>query len=292
MLVLDRDEIGAHPTSACAAPMPWLEALGLEGSVKQELPFMRFTTPHGSSRVRLPWSWGAFDYAELCRLLWDQSRRALRARAREGSRRRRRAHRPRHRQGAARRRRSRLAPRARLAAVRRRPAVRSRVGSRSIRTAAGDALDVVIDRSLVRRGYCWRVPAGDEVRVGAGAYDPRVAVKQPTADIAGRFGVPPVRHQGNLIPHRLRPAAENGCFFVGDSAGHCFALSAEGHPRRVLLRDRVRPRAAPRARGRRDRRRGARVLQRLQRAPSQRVLDHVRAAARHSRAAAARAHRS
>jgi flavin-dependent dehydrogenase len=66
------------------------------------------------------------------------------------------------------------------------------------------------------------------VRVGAGSYDPRVAVKQPTAEVARRFGVPPVRHQGNLIPHRLRPAAENGCFFVGDSAGHCFALSAEG----------------------------------------------------------------
>jgi len=91
-----------------------------------------------------------------------------------------------------------------------------------------DALDVVIDRSLVRSGYCWRVPAKDEVRVGAGSYDPRVAVKQPTADTAARFGVPPVRHQGNLIPHRLRPAVENGCFFVGDSAGHCFALSAEG----------------------------------------------------------------
>ena len=46
--------------------------------------------------------------------------------------------------------------------------------------------------------------------------------------MAERFGVPTVRHQGNLIPHRLRPAADNGCFFVGDSAGHCFALSAEG----------------------------------------------------------------
>jgi menaquinone-9 beta-reductase len=95
-------------------------------------------------------------------------------------------------------------------------------------SGGGDALDVVIDRSLLRRGYCWHVPAGDEVRVGAGSYDPRVSVKQPTADVARRFGVTTVRHQGNLIPHRLRPAAENGCFFVGDSAGHCFALSAEG----------------------------------------------------------------
>ena len=227
VLVLDRDEIGARPTSACAAPMPWLEALGLESSVRQELPDMRFTTPHDSVRIRLPWSWGAFDYAELCRLLWNQSdarfeRALVKGRVEEGVR----------------------TDRGTV----RSPLVvdalgwRRVLGSRPLPgtggpltrglevhpSGGGDALDVVIDRSLLRRGYCWRVPAGDEVRVGAGSYDPRVAVKHPTADVARRFGVATVRHQGNLIPHRLRPAAENGCFFVGDSAGHCLALSAEG----------------------------------------------------------------
>ncbi|MDQ5832230.1 MAG: NAD(P)/FAD-dependent oxidoreductase [Actinomycetota bacterium] len=228
VLVLDRDEIGAHPTSACAAPMPWLEALGLEGSVRQEIPFMRFTTPRDSIRVRLPWSWGAFDYAELCRLLWNQSggarfeRALVKGRVDGGVRTDR--------------------------GIVRSPLVVDALGWRRVLgsqpltgaggtltrglevhpSGSGDALDVVIDRSLVRRGYCWQVPAGDEVRVGAASYDPRVGVKQSTADVAGRFGVPPVRHQGNLIPHRLRPAAENGCFFVGDSAGHCFAFSAEG----------------------------------------------------------------
>ena len=227
VLVLDHHEIGAHPTSACAAPMPWLEALGLESSVKQELPSMRFTTPHGALRIRLPWSWGAFDYAELCRLLWAQSgarfeRALVKGRIDGGVRTDR--------------------------GVVRSPVVVDALGWRRVLgsqpfagtggsltrglevhpSGSGDALDVVIDRSLLRRGYCWRVPAGDEVRVGAGSYDPRVAVKQPTADIAQRFGVATVRHQGNLIPHRLRPAAENGCFFVGDSAGHCLPLSAEG----------------------------------------------------------------
>jgi menaquinone-9 beta-reductase len=227
VLVLDRDEIGAHATSACAAPMPWLEALGLESSVRQELPFMRFTTPHGSVRVRLPWSWGAFDYWELCRLLWDQADarfgRALVKKRVDGG------------VGTDR-------------GIVRAPLVvdalgwRRVLGSRPLAgtggpltrglevhpRGSGDSLDVVFDRSLVRRGYCWRVPAGGEVRVGAGSYDPRAGVKQATADIARRFGVSPVRHQGNLIAHRLRPAAENGSFFVGDSAGHCFALSAEG----------------------------------------------------------------
>jgi flavin-dependent dehydrogenase len=207
--------------------MPWLEALGLEGSVRQELPFMRFATPHGAFRVRMPWSWGAFDYAELCGLLWAQTsarfeRTLVKGRVAGGVR----------------------TDRGDV----RSPLVVDALGWRRVLgskpfagtggplsrglevhpSGGGDALDVVIDRSLLRRGYCWRVPAGDEVRVGAGSYDPRVPVKQPTADLAERFGVDAVRHQGNLIPHRLRPAAENGCFFVGDSAGHCLALSAEG----------------------------------------------------------------
>ena len=37
-----------------------------------------------------------------------------------------------------------------------------------------------------------------------------------------------MRYQGNWIPHRLRPATEDRIFFVGDSAGHCLPLTAEG----------------------------------------------------------------
>ena len=72
VLLVDRYEIGERATSACAAPLPWLEAMGLGGAIRQELPHMAFHTPHGSVRYRLPWSWAAFDYAELCRLLFEQ----------------------------------------------------------------------------------------------------------------------------------------------------------------------------------------------------------------------------
>jgi flavin-dependent dehydrogenase len=37
-----------------------------------------------------------------------------------------------------------------------------------------------------------------------------------------------VAYQGNWIPHRLRPATDDGVFFAGDSAGHCLPLTAEG----------------------------------------------------------------
>jgi flavin-dependent dehydrogenase len=44
------------------------------------------------------------------------------------------------------------------------------------------------------------------------------------ADVAAQ----PHGYQGNWIPHRLRPAVEDGVFFAGDSAGHCLPLTAEG----------------------------------------------------------------
>ena len=72
VLVVDRYEIGERATSACAAPTPWLHAMGVAGSIRQELPYMTFTTPHGSVRYRLPWSWSSFDYRELCDQLWAQ----------------------------------------------------------------------------------------------------------------------------------------------------------------------------------------------------------------------------
>ena len=69
----------------------------------------------------------------------------------------------------------------------------------------------------------------DELRIGVGSFDPRFHVKD-TDRAAGRGPrrATPVRYQGNWIPHKLRPATEDGVFFAGDSAGHCLPLTAEG----------------------------------------------------------------
>ena len=71
-------------------------------------------------------------------------------------------------------------------------------------------------------------PAGDELRIGIGSFDPHDHVKDPTVRLAGDVGLPPDGYQGDWIPHELRPATEDGVFFVGDSAGHCLPLTAEG----------------------------------------------------------------
>ena len=93
---------------------------------------------------------------------------------------------------------------------------------------AGDELEIWIDRRYVPAGYGWSFPAGDEVRVGVGSFDPRFHVKDTTVQLAQDLDREPVRYQGNWIPHRIRDATEGGVFFTGDSAGHCLPLTAEG----------------------------------------------------------------
>ena len=93
---------------------------------------------------------------------------------------------------------------------------------------AGEDMELWIDRKYVPAGYGWSFPADDEMRIGVGSFDPRFHVKDTTVMLAEDLAREPVRYQGNWIPHRLRDATEDGVFFVGDSAGHCLPLTAEG----------------------------------------------------------------
>jgi len=241
VLVVDRYEIGERATSACAAPTPWLHAMGVASAIRRELPYMTFTTPHGSVRYRLPWSWSAFDYRELCLALWAQCGDArfetAKVEGREPS------------LDASGGGGADIAVRTDRGTLHA-PLVVDALGWRRVLASPhyqppeaplsrglevhphdggdGDALDVWVERSLVRRGYGWRVPAGDEARIGVGSYEPRDHVKEPTVALAGRLQAEPERFQGNWFPHRLRRAVEDGVFCVGDSAGHCFPLSGEG----------------------------------------------------------------
>jgi menaquinone-9 beta-reductase len=237
VLVVDRYEIGARATSACAAPTPWLHAMGVAGSIRRELPAMTFTTPHGTVRYRLPWSWSAFDYSELCTGLWEQCGAARFQIAKVDGR------------GVGGGGRDVITVHSDRGDLRA-PLVVDAMGWRRVLTEPhhqppeaplsrglevhphaqgdGDALDVWVERSLVRRGYGWRVPAGGEARIGVGSYDPREHVRRPTDALAARVDAPAVRYQGNWFPHRLRAATDGDVLYVGDSAGHCFPLSGEG----------------------------------------------------------------
>ena len=226
VVVIDRYEIGERQTSACGIPTEWLQAMDLMGSHRQTFPDLLVHTAHGTARMKLPWTFSTFDYRELCSLLWEQSDAEFETAKVEG------------RSGD-----TVHTDRGDLTA----PVVVDALGWRRVLGSGyqppdaplsrglevhpwgdGDELEIWIDRRYVPAGYSWSFPAGDELRIGVGSFDPRFHVKDTTVLLAEDLGRDPAGYQGNWIPHKLRAATEDGVFFVGDSAGHCLPLTAEG----------------------------------------------------------------
>ncbi len=233
MLVLDRYEIGERATSACGIPTDWLRALGLIEIELQRFGELVVHTPGGRIVLNLPYTFSTFDYEAMCAALWRECDADFETATVTGAR-----------------------PgegeeivvetdRGALSA----PLVLDGLGWRRI-LARGDGyqpldaaltralevhpsgnsadLEVWVDRRYARAGYGWSFPAGAEVRVGACSYEPRDHVREGTDTLAADLGRDQLRYQGNWIPHRLRAPSEGGVFFVGDSAGQCLPLTAEG----------------------------------------------------------------
>src|SRR5215213_6005859 len=229
VLVLDRYEIGERQTSACAAPTEWLRNLGLEASVRQTFGSLLVHTPRTTARWPLGWTFSTFDYRQLCDLLWEQRGggtvfETAKVDGRTG-------------QVVHTDRGDVSAPLivdalgwkrnlgARLVQP---PNARLSRGLEVHPAGAGDDLELWIDKRVIRAGYGWSFPAHDELRIGIGSFDPRFHVKDTTVELTRDLGKEPNEYQGNWIPHKLRRGTEGGVFFVGDSAGHCLPLSAEG----------------------------------------------------------------
>ena len=229
VLVLDRYEIGERQTSACAAPTEWLLNLGLGDAILQTFDSLVVHTDRVSARWPLPFTFSTFDYRLLCELLWEQCGDAAFDIAKVDGRTGRVVHTDRgdvraaHIVDALGWRRV-LGPGENVQP----PDARLSRGLEVHPAGNGTDLELWITPRYVSPGYGWSFPARDEVRVGVGSFDPRLHVKDPTLRLVADVDAEPHGFQGNWIPHALRPAAEDGVWFVGDSAGHCLPLSAEG----------------------------------------------------------------
>jgi flavin-dependent dehydrogenase len=234
ILIVDRYEIGERQTSACGIPTDWMRELGLMDAERQRFGSLLMHTPHGDARYELPWTFSTFDYRQMCELLWrdcDATFETAKVNGRAAF----------EDDGAVRI----ETDRGTVAA----PLVVDALGWRRVLAAGdgyqppdaplsrglevhpagrGEDLEVWIDRRYVPAGYGWSFPAGDELRIGIGSFDPRFHIKDTTVLLTEDLGKEPNEYQGNWIPHKLRRATEGGIFFAGDSAGHCLPLSAEG----------------------------------------------------------------
>jgi menaquinone-9 beta-reductase len=228
VLVIDRYEIGERQTSACGIPTAWLEQLDLQASLQQTFGELVIHTPYTTVNYRLPWTFSTFDYRTLCSVLADQGAFTFET-AKVNGRTGKTVHTDRgditaaHIVDA-------LGWRRVLGAgenVQPPDALLSR-GLEVHPHGGGKDMEIWIDRAYVPAGYGWSFPAGPELRIGVGSFDPRFHVREPTERLATDLDADRVRYQGNWIPHALRAATEDGVFFAGDSAGHCLPLTAEG----------------------------------------------------------------
>lgn len=229
VLVIDKDEIGAGQTSACATPVEVLERLDVAETIEQVHRELVVHLPGGAVRsYRTAYPFATFDYRGLCRILAGRSRATfLRARVRGIE------------DGAV----------ATSAGTFRAPVLIDASGwrcvlgggagappvanaARSVGLEArlprtGDGLHFWIGDGIARDGYLWDFPAGDHSRVGLLRYRSGGGLKQRLARFVEQ-DVDTAPLHGGVLPSRLRDPVAGRVFLVGDAAGQCLPLSGEG----------------------------------------------------------------
>lgn len=230
VLVVDKHPPGAHPTSACGAPLRLLRAMGVEEAVQQVHDQIVLHTAHRTYR----WDLGhvpfcTFDYRIFCEGVFARTQAEFVQAVVSGM----------DGEGV---RTSRGTYRARLVAdcTGWRAALASRLSSKFAgrwhafgletevcgRFEAG--LHFYFWPDIVPDGYAWAFPCGDRVRLGVLSYRGRTNLRQSLHRFVERFGLRPAGYHGGYLGIGLRDPVVGDVFIVGDAAGHCLPLTGEG----------------------------------------------------------------
>ena len=228
VLLVDRHDVGAVQTSACGTPLWVVEALGVRHSVRQVHEHLTLRLPGRTVRYDLSTvPFCTFDYGAFCRGLLDQTEAHVVRAAVQGL------------QGDVV-----LTEAGRFTA----PVVVDCSGWRGVlvggpgpppggglsfglesRTVTpGDGLCFFVDRAVVPHGIGWVFPVGDTSLIGLGSYLGRSKLRPALDRYLSGEGLRPGPYHGAYFPNRLRPAARSRVFAVGDAAGQCLPLTAEG----------------------------------------------------------------
>ena len=93
---------------------------------------------------------------------------------------------------------------------------------------SGDALYFWANPRRYREGIAWLFPVGNGSRVGLGSYAGSSKLKGPLERFVDDLSAAPTAYHGTFFPSRLRQATTGKVFVVGDAAGQCLPLTAEG----------------------------------------------------------------
>jgi len=230
VLLLDRNDVGAVQTSACGTPLWVPQALGVESSVLQIHDRLTVRTPARSVIYDLsavPFC--TFDYRAFCQGLLAQCNvRFLRAAVTRVS------------DGVVHTGEGDFAAPVIVDCSGWRGAVvndgepaqpRARTYSFGLETHADlsdEGLSFWLDRALIARGLGWVFPVGGGSLIGLGSYVGASKLKPALERFLAAHGVAPSTYHGTYFPNRLLRATVGSVFAVGDAAGQCLPLTAEG----------------------------------------------------------------
>ncbi len=230
VLLLDRNEVGAVQTSACGTPLWVPEDLGVASSVLQV--HERLTIRTGGHAITYDLSalpFCTFDYQAFCRGLLDQCEaRFLKTAVTE------------FKEGRV------VTGEGSFSA----PVVVDCSGWRGVLVNEGvgvrpgpgaytfgleahtpvqdDGLTFFLDRTVIPHGLGWIFPVGAGSLIGLGSYAGRSKLRPSLEQYLQSQGIAAGAYHGTYFPNRLGRATVGRLFAVGDAAGQCLPLTAEG----------------------------------------------------------------
>lgn len=231
VLLLDARPIGAHQTSTCGIPLPTMQAVGAESATLEVHDSLVLHTGGRAIHYTLPVPYATFDYQAFCQAMLAATDAAVRIARVTG-----------------------VVGRSVLTAegpiparyvvdasgwqgltaaddrtARARPAygygIETELPGRHI---PGPGLHFYFDKELVPSGYAWAFGCGASTRLGICSFAPGVALGPRLAQHLERFGLQPGRTHGGVIAFGRRAPVVADRFCVGDAAGGCLPLTAEG----------------------------------------------------------------
>jgi len=225
VLLLDRHEVGTVQTSACGTPLWVPEALGVRDSVLDVHDWLEIRTPTRTVRYELSGvPFCTFDYRAFCEGLLAQCRVRFLRTSVSGLR-----------DGSVVTGEGRFTAPIIVDASGWRRAVTGGPGRHrhsfglETHTALPDrGLAFLLDRRLIPQGLGWIFPVGQGSLVGLGSYAGHSKLKPAIERLLGDYGTAAESYHGTYFPSRLLPPTVDGIFAVGDAAGQCLPLTAEG----------------------------------------------------------------
>ena len=231
VLLVDQYPIGSHQTSTCGLPLAIAKAVGAEVSIYEAHDTVVLHTDGDQIRFAIPEPYVTVNYEAFCQAMLRRTDVCLSLAKATG-----------FQDGVVTTTSGPVAGRFVVDAAGWRslrglsvsPATAAPVMGRGIETelpvrlSASPGLHFFFERRLVRDGYAWIFPCGDRTRIGLGSVSEHPGLRARLAAFVAELGLAMGPTHGGVMPVTRRAPLAGDVFIVGDAAGQCLPVTAEG----------------------------------------------------------------